>query len=75
MSRAGCFPTAIFRAVDASQGLIDFIGALGGIRTPDPQIRSYVLRVSPSPWPSRKMAVSAGYSTHFKGIFIDTERL
>ena len=43
MSRAGCFPTAIFRAVDASQGLIDFIGALGGIRTPDPQIRSLVL--------------------------------
>ena len=43
MSRAGCFPTAIFRAVDASQGLIDFIGALGGIRTPDPQIRSKVL--------------------------------
>jgi hypothetical protein len=43
VSRAGCFPTAIFRAVDASQGLIDFIGALGGIRTPDPQIRSKVL--------------------------------
>ena len=25
-----------------------------GIRTPDPQIRSYVLRVYPSPWPSRE---------------------
>jgi hypothetical protein len=51
------------------------VGALGGIRTPDPQIRSYVLRVYPSPWPSRKMAVFAGYSPNFKGIFIDTERL
>jgi len=26
-------------------------GALGGIRTPDPQIRSYVLSLFLSPWP------------------------
>ena len=31
MSRAGCFPTAIFRAVDASQGLIDFMARPEGI--------------------------------------------
>ena len=52
MSRAGCFPTAIFRAVDASQGLIDFIGALGGIRTPDPQDSKFCPSRFPSPWPN-----------------------
>ena len=75
MSRAGCFPTAIFRAVDASQGLIDFIGALGGIRTPDPQNSKLCAPGLSKSLAIQKTAVSAGYSTHFKGIFIDTERL
>src|SRR5262245_34925324 len=32
----------------------ELAGAPGEIRTPDPQIRSYVLRFFPSPWPQSK---------------------
>jgi hypothetical protein len=47
-------------------------GAPEEIRTPDPQIRSYVLAIFLSLWPQRKRSGLAANVPYFKGISMDT---